>query len=270
MHRENMFFWKISVLGAVANEMTLRRHWRRPTGLLLRSAGQPVSHLASCRLPPQTDVPLSRVSQVLESFGLSSLRYPFLDESGALLPISPPIKSSPYLTPKPSHPSFPSPPSCLEAPFAMADKKNRINLNEEPEEALALSIVLSKELVPMPPKELVPTPPKLPYDHAYYAQAIPRPAIAPSPPSAMTLGVLVRSVGSEATTLGVLVRSAGSKANHHAQEAQHSALRVGKKLMSIATNKQEDPTCIKYQSIKPRLTILMEFDLTRADQGCST
>jgi hypothetical protein len=51
-----------------------------------------------------------------------------------------------------------------------------------PEEALALNIVPPKELVPVLPKELVLASPKLPDDHAYYAQAIPHPVIAPPPP----------------------------------------------------------------------------------------
>lgn len=134
----------------------------------------------------------------------------------------------------------------------MADKRivpYGIHLNKKfiREEVLALSITPSKNLALVPPK--------IPYDHAYYAQAIPHPMIAP-PPARLFLEDKPRQ---RERLFGLL----DPEPIKVPRELNILPPRMGEKLMEVLTNKEGDPIYAKYHSVKPRVTI----DGVRAKPG---
>lgn len=114
------------------------------------------------------------------------------------------------------------------------------------EEALALSI--------LPPKYLAPVPPKVPYDHAYYAQALPCSAIAPPPTRLQENKTRLRER---------LFDQLDPEPIKVPKDIKILPTRTSETLIEVLTTKDGDTIFAKYRQINPRVKI----DGVRAEPG---
>ena len=98
----------------------------------------------------------------------------------------------------------------------------------------------------LPPKHLALVPPKVPYDHAYYAQALPHSVIAPPP---------AHLLENKPRPWEHMFGQLDSEPIKVPKDINILPTRTGETPMKVLTTKDGDTIFAKYRQVKPRVNI---------------